>query len=111
MVSLADVHILRSHRHHEEGSSKAAVMESFLIAYGVQPAAITKLRTDCPELFCLAGGSSCVYEVGRVLCLLHSLGYSHSAVLSRIVPLYPQVCAVSLGGRHEGRQGLDSAGQ
>lgn len=33
-----------------------------------------------------------VYEVGRTLLFFHSLGWSHSSVMRRIIGLYPQVC-------------------
>lgn len=33
-----------------------------------------------------------MYEVGRTLLFFHSLGWSHSSVMRRIIGLYPQVC-------------------
>jgi hypothetical protein len=78
--------------------SPAAAMRAFLAAYGVPEPDIRRLAAECPELFGLrssSSSSSCgcsPYETGRVLLLLHAMGWTHAQVLQRIMRIYPQVC-------------------
>eukprot|EP00877_Chromochloris_zofingiensis_P007330 jgi/Chrzof1/2850/Cz12g01060.t1 len=65
---------------------------TFLDAYGLQHAAVSKLLRECPELFT----ASSIYGTGCTILYFKELGWQDKDIINRIVPYYPNLLAKSV---------------